>query len=686
LRFLNWQDANTTNVTTWRTRKPITYVTYLGHQRNNSFYAGSATNGGSNAYSTSGFPALHSSDGTAWTSGGPKDKDTVHVLYANSATQSGTASLSIGGSGAINILNAYSGALSEASVFYPLGGENRSLATLVYDAKLNGWIQQGGNADQGSVGINNVVPPELMFQLCKEVGAHPWFISPPFSLDPATDYMAELAYYGKNYAAANATWMKPRYEPPNELWNSGAGFYQTSYANKKAPANWSGANYHDWYGKALANLGQICAQVYGGGLGTTYEVVCGVQTHGGAGASDERLASAKYIAQAAAVDTALVGSWGTITFTKQAASVTTSHVACAQYYSPPERYTKDELIHAFAYSVTNRGNSAAQAVIATAYLDGVATGGNAPFSLSYCVDAYDYWKAWAAGFGVNKMNGYEGAYSPDYLGQYSYPLPDGFSWKTNITAASKASSCVLTLSSGSDSYETGDSGFITGNPAVIGMAIVLKDVGGMVELNNPTLEAVTFAGGGSANISGANTLKLNQAVFFYNIGAFTALPNELTAVLNLTSNGSSNSIPYYVVSAGNPFQISATRGGSPITFNSAGSGTYAQEAWFITGVSGASVTLDCNSTSFTTYTSFGTVYYANSRTYSNNLRYASKLVASMETHTTSNMNNFVSSGGEFPSNYLMGGVYPSGNVWNLLEPITQSPNPPQWEAIITFNH
>ena len=127
IRFLNWQDNNVSNMTTWNTRKPVTYATWLGDQLNNNFYAGTATHTG-NAYVTSQYPAMHSSDGTAWTTGGPKDKDLVIVSFLNSATQSGTCSLSIGTSGvAANILDGFGGPLSEGGtggggIFYPIGG------------------------------------------------------------------------------------------------------------------------------------------------------------------------------------------------------------------------------------------------------------------------------------------------------------------------------------------------------------------------------------------------------------------------------------------------------------------------------------------------------------------------------------------------------------------------------------
>ena len=124
-------------------------------------------------------------------------------------------------------------------------------------------------------------------------------------------------------------------------------------------------------------------------------------------------------------------------------------------------------------------------------------------------------------------------------------------------------------------------------------------------------------------------------------------------------------------------------------FNTTGSGTiYMQEAWFITAVDNVNnrVTLDCNSTGFTTPTT-GYMSYCKSMIYANNIRQAGKLSPNLQTHLTTTYSDFLAAGGEFPSNYLVGGPGPkSGNVWNVLEPLNQSPNPPQWLAIIAFNH
>lgn len=371
VRFLNWADENNSNVTTWSTRKPTTYITYRYDELRASIYGGQTTNV-ANAYSV-GVPSIHSSDGTTWTNGdAPKHGDTVTILFNASATQSGTCSLKVGTGGtssAINMLGPNGAALSVGANTYPVGGNNTSLATLVYDSLLNAWLKYGGDADLGAKGLSNNVPPEICLQLAIAAGAHPWYVAPYLSVDTPLDYMPSLCAYVKANAPA---WMVPRFEGPNELWNGGSGnVFPTGYASTRAQAYSWGADTHNWYGRVMSILGQMCANVYGlGNLGLTYECIAGVQTvtsfPTGASNSDPRLSSAKYVSGVGAGGAAPPSVSG-VTFTVSAASGWVSAVAPANYWSPLERYTCQELIDAFAYCVTNNGNSSAQATLAAGY-------------------------------------------------------------------------------------------------------------------------------------------------------------------------------------------------------------------------------------------------------------------------------------------------------------------------------
>src|SRR4029078_516966 len=125
-----------------------------------------------------------------------------------------------------------------------------------------------------STGINNGCPPELMVQLCAEIGAHPHFVTPHLAIDPATDYIAKLASFCRTNGPS---WMIARFEGPNQLWNNAGGFYQTRYAKAKAAAYGWGPDYDNWYGKVMSVLGQIVGAAYGGDR-NKYQVLCGELT------------------------------------------------------------------------------------------------------------------------------------------------------------------------------------------------------------------------------------------------------------------------------------------------------------------------------------------------------------------------------------------------------------------------
>ena len=116
-------------------------------------------------------------------------------------------------------------------------GINGYVATVVYDATLNGWLLFGGGQTEccgntQGVGISNGVPPEVFIELCNEVGANPWFVELYLAADPMTDYTTQLASYVK----ANFPSMVPEFEICNELWNGGNECTAYSYAKVKAYA------------------------------------------------------------------------------------------------------------------------------------------------------------------------------------------------------------------------------------------------------------------------------------------------------------------------------------------------------------------------------------------------------------------------------------------------------------------
>lgn len=389
IRFLGWQNGNTTNVTSWAMRKPLSHYSYQAPELRSSLYAGVTKNTGS-AY-TANLPGFRLTD-----------KATVIVRF--NASCNGPCTLDVSGTGPIQIFNEYSGPLSSGSNSFVEGGTWRSMATLIYDATLNAWIKAGGDIAVGSIGVDNGCPPELMVRLCAEVGAHPYFIAPPLAIDPMTDYIPSLATYCKTNGPS---WMVPRFEGPNETWNTAAGFYVTGYAKAKATSYGWGPDFHNWYGKTMSMIGQAVSAAYSGDR-TKYQVLCGVQTVLGNSASgtascNDRLASTKFLAQTSPAQSP---------YTKTPASKWVTNVACAQYITPSEYNTAQEQTDAAAYAAAS---TTAKMTIASAYAATVLTGSGS-FSVGNVAKMYANWKNWAKSFGIQRLCGYEGGYSPDYGG------------------------------------------------------------------------------------------------------------------------------------------------------------------------------------------------------------------------------------------------------------------------------
>jgi len=466
IRFGDWQGMNTTGVTTWDTRKPVSYVYYSGSDYRPSLYAGVTTNVG-DAYSVGAPPA-----GFSLT-----DKATVIVKFNATAT-SNTPTIDVAGSGAIAIKDHFGDTIS-FSVRRPTAN---AVGTLIYDATLNAWIKQGGDTDVGDRGIGNGVPPETMLRVAIELGGHPYVTTPYLSIDPITDYMPSMATYFRDNAPS---WMIPRYEGPNETWNSAGGFYATRYGWNKALAYWATSNdTHNWYGKAVSLLGQAISVVYSDNR-TRYQVLAGVQSVAGCGnascstsatsGSNARLASTLFVSSGPAQSG----------YAQSAAYNWVTHVAMANYVTPVAYGTLQELRDGYAYVVTNAGNPSAQTALADAYADTLG-GAAAAYNLNYVKAAAGHWYTWAQGNWGGSINlpltAYEGGYSPDYSNTV---------WTSAVTGATAANPSVLTLATTS-----GTRGAISGggNPAVVGMSLAISGVVGMTQLNGNTYTVTAVAG------------------------------------------------------------------------------------------------------------------------------------------------------------------------------------------------
>ncbi|ANW00700.1 hypothetical protein [Bradyrhizobium icense] len=436
------------------------------------------------------------------------------INFATSGTGTPLAytvpTLNVGSTRGVPIVSEYATYINRGGNSYPVGGSVKSLATLVYDATLDGWIKQGGTLGAG--GIQNAVPISICLRICKEMGAHPWFTSPPLACTPMSDWHTELATYVR---ANSPSWMIPRYEGPNETWNTAGGFYQTSYANSISQVyGWGSSDYNNWYGKATSTIGQAINAVYGGDplAGTLYRVVAGVQTStglSGTTSSNPRLASTKYLGT-----TPQAGYSSSVGVAEAWRWVTT--VSPAHYTAPGALGQCNEVRFAYNHYV---GDAAAKAAATAAYMSSLVgggpctftngsktiscpghglsvnqlvfmtTGGTLPTNFSngelYYVGASNFtadslelattvggttitagsagsgthaltpgiytqpyysrvfknWADWAAGFGIQYLEPYEGGY-----GEGGQAFDSTNSVTSVITGATNAANCVFTIS------------------------------------------------------------------------------------------------------------------------------------------------------------------------------------------------------------------------------------------------
>lgn len=295
--------------------------------------------------------------------------------------------------------------------------DHKTYGALTYDSVLGVWVQNGAcQGAGGPIGIASNVPPEICLKLCREVGAHPYFVSGYMMLDPLTDYMPSLMQYLKDNGPS---WMIPRIEVYNEPWNGiTAGPPSFQY---KSWANWGVLEFPGFntIGKFTSVLGQAANVVWPGGKGTKYHILVGVQTAiytsaPNAAATDDLLTASQYVAQAASPQSP---------YLKDPAYKWASHIAVAQYVTPSIYDTATEITMANNWVA---GGSLPNDALLTQYVDSLA-GAASGFNLAATNLNYTTIWTWAQGAGVSGgwgglyklgMAGYEGGYSPSLFGSY----------------------------------------------------------------------------------------------------------------------------------------------------------------------------------------------------------------------------------------------------------------------------
>lgn len=560
-------------------------------------------------------------------------------------------------SGPIEILGEYCNTLSGGqttinggSNTYPVADSYREVGTLVYDATLGKFIKYGGDIGIGSAGIFNSVPIESILSLAWSVGAHPWLISPPLAVDPVSDWWPNVMLYDKTN---RPSWAKLRIEPPNELWNRGVNFFQTGFADAKSaayhisdPTNWPlPADYHNWYGKVLSVLGQTAYQIYGpGSLDSTYQVLGGVQTPifiaGDVNNAFPRFAATNYV-NAGAVQSPLTGAWGTLTFQAVPARAYSSFPSATNYAS---HISTSTYFSSNAYNTWGTGGPQTQISLAATFgavqfQASSISGGTmtiAPFTASGLSSGMTVFVPDGTTFTVGS-----GSDGSGWSVDPSLNIPYQQSYIAALTAGLAAPAALT------DSViDTVVNATITGNNFVVNSIVSGNTVGSGLQIYGGTSPAIPFASG--YEITGGT----------YPNFTLSGSPGNQTANFNV----------------GKTFSLTGTFRIYQLW------GTWANTNFGITKIAAYEGGYSDDY--------FATCFQCTL------LTARSKQASSLQTYTTQMFDNFKGLGafpypggmiGEFPSNYLLTGPYPTGSAWSVLDDAYQNPPPPQWNAIINYN-
>lgn len=246
----------------------------------------------------------------------------------------------------------------------------------------------------------------------------------------------------------SATSIKINFAPNQNtaVWSSGGTAQGSSNFNRS------------WYGRVMAQLGQVASTVYSGNR-ARYWVIAGVQTVGTTNAQTEVLASTSYFI------TNGVRAYDWVT-----------HIANAQYWNPTNYNTLDDVRLSYDYFFTHAGNPSAQDADMVAF---IGTGGMTALDATY-----NTWATWANSFGPSiGMTGYEGGYSPDYSASNT---------TSPVTGATVTSGTTVDLTLATTSVN--GTSAVAGNAVRVGMWLAMSSVGGMTQLNGNTYQVAAVSG------------------------------------------------------------------------------------------------------------------------------------------------------------------------------------------------
>lgn len=590
---------------------------------------------------------------------------------------------------------------------YSWFGTGKQYATLTFDSRLNGgaglWMNQGASVE-GSCGIINYAPPEYIFALCKAVGAHPYFTSPPYTMDDVSAgcYTDGLATLGKTYAAANATWMIPRYEGINECWNG--QFMGTVYTIALGWAFWGVEDLYQSYGRSASLMGQCINKAYGSpAVGAGYKFFIGVQTATTLRSDDTvningpKFTSATFVASG---PTPPAGYTQSAAYNWTTAAVDAQYFTYSKYFTWYEQFLSSSVCQ-FTASVNTSGVMTVTAIAQGALAAGQMVGMG---SINWQTTITSQLTGSAGGTGT-----YQLSLSP----ARAVPSDKGFAVQPSVAAAlldtlaghrftGSVSGTTLTVTAMTDNYSV----VRNGEPLVFPGVVIDCDISSQVS-------GTSFTGTIAGNVLTVSGLASGQILGYDQGIQYSGSPGGLQIIALGTGTGGNGT---YILSSspGNVGPITMSNLGGPGVYNlrstsqtaasqAMASGTFIpiglsrcfsnlwNYAQTLTNNAGNKLGLEGyeggNSPDFLGFTINGT-----SAEPVNALRNFTKYVTSSPLKTNGMkdwamdvMTRFTAVGGLFYSYYLYTGTDSAQYAWSIKDDLYQTPNSPQLQAAIAMN-
>jgi hypothetical protein len=474
----------------------------------------------------------------------------------------------------------------------------------------------------------------------------------------------------------------------------------------------------DWYGRVMSRMGQTISATYSADR-SRYEVIAGVWTgQPDPTSSDEKFASTKYVTEDGG---SAAFNWIT-------------GLACTNYWNSAWLFTAREVTEAYTWS---QSGSADRSALVNAYLEGAGVALTSSshrnfFAQPNTKTLMQQWKDYGLAISGNiRLFGYEGGYSPDY---FTGPTMGESMLMPAFSAASKAANCVLTLPTHDNSIQysgvigqpiiiadtggtaTAAAGMVelgaigtvtaaskaascvvtmTGHFMQIGMHVRLASVGGMTELTAAReVSAVSLGTTTTFTVASGHGIKVGALVYLTGFGATAELSEgvyEVTAVAATTVTVALNSTGFIAGATGSmtPWWRVTNVSGNDVTidvdstgFTTYTSGGTATPVYRVSSVPSAStIALNVNSTAFTTYTSGTSIYYIGAVGYMNAFRRAVKFAPDMVRLELAQMQDCREVGMVWPSIYMFSGV-PA--AWSVQDNIYATPTK-RWDAALLYN-